>query len=990
MYPGEFERNHRGMLGASVADRLKRGTRGVLLLLGAAALASVVRAAVPPQGTSSPSANDPIVARVEGKPIRLSEVQELKRRNQQRYEKETGKAPPGAFDTFFMRIGLEEAVRQRLVELDARAKGLTVSDAQAESAMKLDPFFRQGGTFDAARFAAYRAQNPKSFAEAREQARSALLYQRRMRGLEQELVPAAQELAQLARVRDQKVRVRYTLVSDLHYDGVHDPTDDELRAFYETEKSSLARPAELSYTAATIARPAGTPEEKGALVRATELLASARAGAPFDSLLRVDGVVSSSGVWRPGANTGLFVKNESLAKDALALPAGSIVPSVVESPEGAFAVVRVDKTQQASVPTLAQIAVDLRARWRARKIEAEETGLARAYYEAHPDSFTTAAWTVRWAHIDSSQVVAREPKDADLRSWYEAHRGEFARLDPSGGGIRTREFEEVKDQVARRWRQEDRALEARRLADELATAWAKGKDGKSSRAVRVSGPATIVESGMLPPDLPRVLADSARTWTAAPRALGILDGDGFDVVGLVRYEPRVRVSFDVIEPRVRDLAYNQRTEAERASARDWYESHRDHFLTGPGYRIVHALSIPPPTVGIDVPGERIEAYYREHMSEFGSSPEVHVRHILIMTDKRGDADAKALATRLLMRLRGGENFANLARTVSEDPGSRDEGGDLGFVKRGTTVPAFERAAFALTPEHPLSNLVRTEFGYHILQLVERHDGKVPPFSDVRVQIGQKLAEQYADTVARVRAQNLLRDAKNRDDLLTLSDQRKLASQFTNWYEGQALLGPALLDEVRADAPNVRQGGIFPRVYKYLNQGYIVVALDSILPARQLTFDEVRDRALLEKQRERGLAAAQARADRLEKDLAAGVPWERAIETVGGETETRPLSRGLGLPTLGPVAGLDSLLFGPGTDTLSVMGWKRLRTPRGELFVQLLERTSDSGPTTANQKTLRDTVLNRRMYDYIERLRSQYAVKVLRADLAERLPPPPEI
>jgi parvulin-like peptidyl-prolyl isomerase len=976
------------MLAPSVADRLKRRAGGLLVLLGAAAVASVVRAAVPPQSPSS-SANDPIIARVEGKPIRLSEVQELKRRNQERYEKETGKAAPGAFDTFFMRIGLEEAVRQRLVELDARAKGLTVSDAQAESAMKLDPFFRQGSTFDAARFAAYRTQNPKSFAEAREQARSALLYQRRMRGLEKELVPAAQELAQLARVRDQKARVRYLLVSDLHYDGAHDPTDDELRAFYETEKSDLARPAELSYTAATIARPSGAPEQKGALVRATELLASARAGAPFDSLLRVDGVVSSSGVWRPGANTGLFVKNEGLARDALALPAGSFVPSVVESPDG-FAIVRVDRTQQASVPTLAQVAVDLRARWRAKKIEAEETGLARAYYDAHPDSFTTAAWTVRWARIDSSQVVAREPKDADLRSWFEAHRGEFARLDPSGGGIQTRGFEEVKDQVARRWRQEDRALEARRLADELATSWAKGKDGKSSRAVKLAGPTTIVESGMLPPDLPRALADSARAWTAAPRALVVLDGDGFGVVGLVRYEPKTRVSFDVIEPRVRDLAYNQRTDAERASARDWYENHLDHFMTGPGYKIVHGLAVPPPTVGIDIPGEKIERYYQEHRSDFGSPPEVHVRHILIMTDKRSDADAKALATRLLVRLRGGENFANLARTVSEDPGSRDEGGDLGFVKRGTTVPAFERAAFALTPEHPLSNLVRTQFGYHILQLLERRDGKVPPFSEVRVQIGQKLAEQYADTLARMSAQNLLRDAKNSNDLLTLADQRKLASQYTSWYDGQALLGPALLDEVRADAPNVRQGAIFPRIYKYLNQGYIAVALDSILPAHQLTFDEVRDRALLEKQRERGLAAAQARADRLEKDLASGIPWERAIETVGGETETRPLARGVGLPTLGPVAGLDSLLFGPGPDTLSVMDWKRLKTPRGDLFVQLLERTSDSGATAANQKALRDTVLNRRMYDYIERLRSQYAVKVLRADLAERLPPPPEI
>src|SRR5258705_5454484 len=105
MYPGEFERNHRGMLVPSVADRLKRRARGLLVLLGAALVASVVRAAVPPQGASSPSANDPIIAPGEGKPIRLSEVQEIKRRDQERYENENGKAAPRAVGNIFMRIG---------------------------------------------------------------------------------------------------------------------------------------------------------------------------------------------------------------------------------------------------------------------------------------------------------------------------------------------------------------------------------------------------------------------------------------------------------------------------------------------------------------------------------------------------------------------------------------------------------------------------------------------------------------------------------------------------------------------------------------------------------------------------------------------------------------------------------------------------------------------------------------------------------------------
>jgi hypothetical protein len=104
-----------------------------------------------------------------------------------------------------------------------------------------------------------------------------------------------------------------------------------------------------------------------------------------------------------------------------------------------------------------------------------------------------------------------------------------------------------------------------------------------------------------------------------------------------------------------------------------------------------------------------------------------------------------------------------------------------------------------------------------------------------------------------------------------------------------------------------------------------------------------------------------------------------------------MPRGVGLPTLGVIDGLDPVLYGPGADTLAVGAWKRLLTPRGDLFVQLLERTVPAGSTEpAALRASQMAVLNRRMYDYIERLRSRYAVTVLRADLAERIPPPPEI
>ena len=976
------------MFPRSVADRLRRGTRSIALLVMLLLVSGAVRAAVSRQSAAPAPANDPIVARVENRAIRLSEVQDLKKKNQDRYQKETGQPAPGAFEQFFMRAGLEEAVRIRLVELDARARGMTVSDARAESVMKLDPFFRTGKSFDPARYQAYKAENPKSFAEARDQARSLLLYQDRLRTLERELRPSTDEVARMAQSKDVKARVRYALVSDIHYDGVNDPSDEELRAFYEKEKGELARPAELAFTAATVPF-AGAPSTAAVRARAAELLAAAKAGAPFDSLLRAPAVVSTSGVWRPGANAGLFNKNPTLAQDALKLPSGSILPELVVA-DDAVAVVRVDRTSTGSVPKLSQIAVDLRARWRAQKIQAQEANAARAFYDAHPDSFTTEAWSVRWARVDSSQLAAPTPKDKDLEEWYEGHRGEFARLDPAGGGIQTRPFAEVKPQVALRWQAEQRAFAARRLADDLATQWPKGKSGPNSRAITGSGPAWLVRGGLLPPGLERALADSAMSWNT-PRALVVHDAKGFAVVGLVRYEPRYRTAFEVVEPRVRELAFNRRVAADRAAARDWYDAHPERFTTGNGYAIAYVLSPPPPPARVDVPPAAIERYYREHQAELGTPPEVHVRHILVSTEKRSDGEAQDIATRLLTRVRGGESFAQLARAASDDLANKDQGGDLGWVRRGATVPAFERAAFALTKAQPLSNLVRTQFGYHLIQLVDRREGKVPPFEDLRVSIGQTLAAQYGDTLARLAAERLLRESTSYDELLTKADQRKLGSQLLRWYEGQPLNGPATIDELRADAPNVAPKGMFPRLYKFVRQGYIVAALDTVLTPRALSFEESQDRALQEKQRERGVAAAKARADRIERDLKAGLSWEQAIETAGGETETQLMPRGVGLPTLGTIEGLDAILYGPGADTLAVGGWRRLTTPRGDLFVQLLERTVPASATDpAALRASATAVLNRRMYDYIERLRSRYPVTVLRADLAERIPPPPEI
>ncbi len=104
----------------------------------------------------------------------------------------------------------------------------------------------------------------------------------------------------------------------------------------------------------------------------------------------------------------------------------------------------------------------------------------------------------------------------------------------------------------------------------------------------------------------------------------------------------------------------------------------------------------------------VDAYFRDHRKEFDHPEQVHARHILL----ESEVEAKFV----LARLQRGEQFDALARQYSKDPGSKDQGGDLGFVNRGATVPEFDQAAFSLQPAQT-SGIVKSQFGYHIIQVL---------------------------------------------------------------------------------------------------------------------------------------------------------------------------------------------------------------------------------------------------------------------------------
>ena len=151
---------------------------------------------------------------------------------------------------------------------------------------------------------------------------------------------------------------------------------------------------------------------------------------------------------------------------------------------------------------------------------------------------------------------------------------------------------------------------------------------------------------------------------------------------------------------------------------------------------------------IAVKPEAVNDFYQKNQDKFQQGPRVRASHILISFPQNADAaakqQAKTKAEGILKDLKAGKDFAATAKENSQDPGSAVNGGDLGFFEKGQMVPPFEQAAFALNPGE-MSELVESQFGYHIIKVAEKQTQRVVPLDEAKGQIEQYLSQQNRQT-----------------------------------------------------------------------------------------------------------------------------------------------------------------------------------------------------------------------------------------------------
>jgi peptidyl-prolyl cis-trans isomerase D len=229
-------------------------------------------------------------------------------------------------------------------------------------------------------------------------------------------------------------------------------------------------------------------------------------------------------------------------------------------------------------------------------------------------------------------------------------------------------------------------------------------------------------------------------------------------------------------------AYRAKVSPTDAQVEAFYKANETLFRAPEQARIEYVLLDQQALLkGLSVPEEDLQRYYAENASRYTAAEERRASHILIKADKDMPAaerkQARAKADALLEQLRKSpQQFAELARKNSQDPGSAERGGDLDYFGRGAMVKPFEDAVFAMKPGE-ISNVVESDFGFHIIQLTGQRGGQKKSFDAVRAEIEGEVKKQLAQRRYAEAAEQFTNTVyEQSDSLQPVIDKLKLQKQ----------------------------------------------------------------------------------------------------------------------------------------------------------------------------------------------------------------------
>jgi peptidyl-prolyl cis-trans isomerase D len=307
--------------------------------------------------------------------------------------------------------------------------------------------------------------------------------------------------------------------------------------------------------------------------------------------------------------------------------------------------------------------------------------------------------------------------------------------------------------------------------------------------------------------------------------------------------------------------------------------------------------------------QAVQQYYNEHAADYSVPEQAKSRHILISVPPNAnaatDAAAKAKAQMVLKLLQAGGSWTDLAKKYSDDPGSKDTGGELGFAQRGKMVPAFDNAIF--TQKIGEIDIIKTNFGYHIVQVEERQTAHTQPLSDVQATIVATLTRQ-ADAAAEDNYAQQLTSEANKNGMEKAAAAHHLDLVTTDPIASDGVIA-ALPDsaQILAKAFHAKQGD--PPQSATTGEGYAVFQVTGIVPAHAPAFADWKSHVLDDYRQEQLPALLSLKTKQLADQAQATKDLAKAAKAVGATVKTSDLVGESGqVPDFGEVGQVAPQLF----------------------------------------------------------------------------------
>ncbi len=378
----------------------------------------------------------------------------------------------------------------------------------------------------------------------------------------------------------------------------------------------------------------------------------------------------------------------------------------------------------------------------------------------------------------------------------------------------------------------------------------------------------------------------------------------------------------------------------------------------------------------------IQRYYAQNSEQFSLPEQVRASHILLKTDGKNEAEVKAKAEDVLKQAKSGADFAALATTYSDDDSNAKNGGDLDYFGRGRMVPEFEAAVFAMQPGQ-VSDLVKTQYGFHIIKLVDKKAGSTRSLAEVQDQIRDQLAFERAQAEVQQTATRLAGEIKAPADLDAAAKRHGLQVQETGLFSREepiAALGMA--PTVNQAAFALADGAVSADVRA--PRGTVFLTVTGKQASRQATLDEVKDRAREDTVKQKATEMSQARAAEIAAVLKTAKDFVAAAKAAGFEAKTTDdRTREAPIPELGISAEVDQVAFSLPVGAVSAP----IPTPNGTAIIRVVERKDVAAAEFAQARSsFRDQLLAERrdrfFADYMVKAKQKMKIDVNRETLQQ--------